>query len=99
MYYEGGVRLNELRPCTHLFSSGTEFECFMNKCEKCTRYRNNKCKIINACYKAMFDKNKFPYDDLMESKYTIVCKHYTEEPVKRKRSIKQINGQMNLFKG
>lgn len=35
-----------------------EFEVFLERCEsECKRYRNGKCKIINLCYKAMFDVN------------------------------------------
>ena len=88
----------DLRPCTHTFSNGTEFECFMYKCEKCSRYRNNKCHVLNKCYKAMFDISQFPYSDLLESGYAIVCKHYTEETIKRKRHVKQIDGQIEMFK-
>lgn len=89
--------MDELKPCKHMFSNGTEFECFIYKCESCTRYRNGKCRTINACYNSMFDKSKFPYDDLAEIECAIVCKRYTEEPTKRKRIVKQIDGQMSLF--
>ena len=94
---ERGAVFSELKPCAHMFSSGTEFECFMYKCESCTRYRNEKCRVLNACYRAMFDKSQFPYDDLLESKYAITCKHYTEEPITRKTNRKQVDGQLNLF--
>ena len=91
---------NELKPCTYLFSSGTEFECFIYRCENCTRFRNGKCRILNACYSAMFDKSKFPFDDLRQTKYgNIVCNSYTEEKQKRKRNIKQVENQLCLFEG
>lgn len=81
--------------CTHAFSSGTEFDIFMERCiSGCTRYRNGKCRILNACMDARFDRDRFPYDDL-RSGTAITCRHYTEE--KRARNRKQIDGQMALF--
>lgn len=90
--------MSELKRCTHIFSNGTEFECFIYKCEKCSRYRNGKCRILNSCCKARFDSSKFPYSDLLESKYAIICKHYTEEKISRRRTKKQIDGQIEMFK-
>jgi len=86
--------MNEWKECTRMFSNGTEFECFMYQCESCTRYRNDNCRVLNACYMAMFDKSKFPYSDL-EQNGIIRCKHYTEEPqVRHKRPFV---GQISLF--
>ena len=87
------------KDCEKVFSNGTEFEIFQWQCEKCTLYRNGKCKTLNRCYEAMFDKSKFPYDDLQDAigYGGKRCKRYTEEPIKRKRAEKQIDGQITLF--
>ena len=60
----------------------------------CTRYRNDNCRVLNACYMAMFDKSKFPYDDL-EQNGIIRCKHYTEEPLVRHK--RPFEGQISIW--
>lgn len=87
-------------PCKTIFSNGTEFEMFMERCFKCSRYRNDHCKILNACYKAMWDKDAFPYDDLLDWSDGYggkSCKHFTEEPQVRSRTTKQTKGQLSLW--
>ena len=84
--------------CTHIFSNGTEFEFFVeDQCEKCKRYRNSRCSILNKCYIAMFDESKFPYDDLLDhEKYANKrCKHKTTETIKKHK--KPISGQMSII--
>lgn len=90
----------KLKDCTTIFSNGTEFELFENRCFSCTRYRNAKCRILQRCYEAMWDRSRFPYDDLQEwdNRYGgKVCKSFTDEPATRKRHRKQIYGQETLF--
>lgn len=91
---------DELVPCKHIFSNGTEFEFFIEtQCEKCTRFRNEKCKIYNACWEARWDKNKFPYEYLLEYEYYAGkrCKMFTDKPIERKRREYIIEGQEALF--
>lgn len=86
--------------CTCIFSNGTEFELFVEtQCGNCTRYRNDHCRVLNRCYKAIFDASEFPYDDLLDHvKYGGKrCKHKTTEKPAVKRHKKQITGQMSLF--
>ena len=68
---------------------------FLNKCASCTRYRKGKCRVVRACFVAMYDKDKFPFDDMRECGLTLSCRHYTENKPIRHR--KQIDGQMALF--
>jgi len=89
-------------PCTRMFCNGTEYEWFLeNNCERgCTRFRNGRCRIFNACEMARFDNSKFPYDDLLE--YAggyggMECKHYTNVPIQRKKRDNPIDGQMDLL--
>ena len=85
--------------CKHIFSNGTEFEIFQWQCEKCTRYRNGKCRILNKCYKAMFDKSEFPYSDLLERDDGFggkMCKAFTTEKIKRLRHRKVTEGQISI---
>lgn len=87
-------------PCKHPFSNGTEFEMFLENCYGCFRYRNGKCRIVNACYRAMFDLKHFPYDDLMDWSDGYggkACKHYTQEPIRRNHKPKQCEGQETLW--
>ena len=91
----------KLIACRHIFSNGTEFELFMERCFRCSRYRNDHCRILNACYKAMWNLDEFPYDDLMEWDNGYggkSCRHYTEEPMSRKnRTARQTKGQMSFL--
>lgn len=78
--------------CRHIFSNGTEFEIFQWQCEKCSRYRNGKCRIFTRCIKAMFDETVFPYNDLLDSAEGYggkKCKSFTTEKQKRLRKIKE----------
>ena len=86
--------------CKHTFSNGTEFEFFQEtQCAGCKRYRNDHCKVLNACYRAMWDKDAFPYSDLLDYKGYggKKCKRRTTDPLTtHKRTRKQISGQMTL---
>lgn len=87
-------------PCKHPFSNGIEYEMFLEQCYSCSRYRAGRCRIIYACEKARFDIRYFPYDDLMEWSKGYggkICRHYTQEPIKRTRTVKQCKGQESLF--
>lgn len=91
---------DELIPCRRLFSNGMEFEYFIEtQCEKCTRFRNGKCRIYNACWDARWDEKKFPYDELLEYEHYAGkrCKMFTDKPIKRKRKAHNVEGQLNLF--
>lgn len=86
--------------CTSIFSNGTEFELFTDACMDCTRYRNGKCRIYSDCIRAMYDKDKFPYKDLMDAKGGYggkKCRHKTTTPITRTRKPKQCEGQLSLF--
>lgn len=104
MATEGGGRREEKEekmeriPCKSMFSNGTEFEMFMEKCFTCSRYRNDHCRILNACYKAMWKPEAFPYDDLLDWEGGYggkACKSYTDEKPTRARRAKQVDGQMS----
>lgn len=91
---------DELVPCKRIFSNGMEFEYFIEtQCEKCTRLRNGKCRIYNACWAARWDEKKFPYDDLLEYEHYAgkKCKKFTDEPIRKKRREHIIEGQETLF--
>ena len=95
--------MSETVPCESVFSNGTEFEWFVeNQCEKCTRFRNEKCRIFRACCAAMWDISKFPYDDLLDFKGGYagkLCKNFTKEPIKRSRRVHNPKGQLDFFGG
>lgn len=92
--------VGEWQDCKSIFSNGTEFEIFVNQCSDCTRYRNDHCRILNACYKAMWDKDAFPYADLQDAPKGYGgkrCRHKTIEPIARNKPVcKQIDGQLTL---
>lgn len=93
--------MSDTVPCTRIFSNGTEFEWFIeHNCERCTRFRNGKCKVYRACQLARWDETKFPYEYLLDyaSGYAgKECKLFTEEPIKRhRRKVKQIEGQVKF---
>ena len=81
--------MSEWHDCTHIFSNGTEFELFMERCWKCARFRNDHCAILNRCYDGAFDSSKFPYEHLLEhDKYGgKLCKKFTNESPKRQRRV------------
>ena len=85
--------------CKHIFSNGTEFEIFEENCQRCARYRNEKCRILQACYRAMFDPSEFPYADLLDHvKYGGKrCKSFTTEKPQRAYQKKPMEGQMTLW--
>ena len=91
--------MSEWKPCEKIFSNGTEFELFLDGCYKCARYRNDHCRVLNKCYKAMFDASEFPYYDLLDHvKYGGKrSRHMTTEKPDVNRHRKQIAGQMSLF--
>lgn len=90
----------ETIPCKYAFSNGSEFEYFIEtQCEKCTRFRKGKCRIYNACWDAMGDINKFPYDDLLDYAGAYggkQCKRFTDQPLTRKRRNRPCAGQLKL---
>ena len=50
----------------------------------------------------MWDKDAFPYEDLLDWSDGYggkTCKHYTEEPQTRHRTKKQTVGQQGLYDG
>lgn len=89
---------DELVPCTHMFSNGSEYEYFIEKnCENgCTRFRKGYCRVFRMTEKARFDPKYFPYDALMEYEHYAgkYCKRYTTEKPIRTRHQKQIEGQI-----
>lgn len=92
--------VGEWQDCKSTFSNGMEFELFVDQCLECTRYRNDHCRVLNACYKAMWDKSAFPYADLQDAPKGYGgkrCRHKTTEPIGRnKHSRKQIDGQLSF---
>ena len=88
--------------CRHIFSNGTEFELFMeSQCFKgCVHYRNDHCRILNRIYMAMWDENKFPFDDLLEFEGVggKVCKKFTTEAIKRRKNsnLQEERGQITF---
>lgn len=95
--------MSEWVDCKHLFSNGTEFEWFLDtQCfNGCKLFRNGKCRIYNAICYAMIDKNKFPYDDLLENAKWYAgmkCKSYTTE-AHRSHTRRPIRGQIALELG
>ena len=83
--------------CTRTFSNGTEYELFLEGCERCTRYRAARCRIVQACEKARFDERFFPYKDLQDhARYGGKrCRHFTTEKPKRKKRI-GLPGQISI---
>lgn len=85
------------KECETIFSNGTEFEIFSWQCERCTRFRNEKCRIYNKILDAMYDSSKFPYSDLMDATGGYCgkkCKSFTDKPIIRRRKSQDIDGQM-----
>lgn len=87
-------------PCKSMFSNGTEYMVFVvDQCDGCTRFRNGRCRIFNACERARFEGEKvFPFDDLLEFEGIggKVCKSFTTEPLKRKRKAKTDENQITF---
>lgn len=93
------MQMPDMIPCSTIFSNGTEFEWFMEtNCERgCTKYRNGKCKILSACFAAMWDERKFPFDSLLDFAGGYAgktCKQFTNELQKRKKREHSVQGQM-----
>ena len=89
---------HETIPCERIFSNGMEFEWFIeHNCERCTRFRNGKCKVYNACIEARFDESKFPYEYLLDYASGLggkECRLFTDQPIRRKLRNRQIDGQI-----
>lgn len=92
------MKAPETVPCKSMFSSGTDFMWFLEtQCYKCKRLRNGWCRIYSACTRA--DKKTFPYDELLDFKGGYggkLCKHFTDQPISRKKRNRPINGQLEL---
>ena len=90
----------ELVPCKHMFSNGSEYMHFIEtQCDKCTRFKNGYCRTFRMTDKARWDEKYFPYDDLLEYEQYAgkVCKRFTTEKPKRKKSVrKEIEGQISI---
>lgn len=89
----------ELTECKSVFSNGTEYMWFLeNQCERCTRFRNGRCRIYSAIEQARWDENCFPYADLMDYKGYAgkECKRFTTEKPAVQRQRKQIDGQIRM---
>ena len=90
---------DEWTDCTSTFSNGTEFQIFLERCEKCTKYRAARCRIVAACYKAMYEEECFPFKDLQDhARYGGKrCRHFTTEIQHRKSKYdRQIPGQQKM---
>jgi len=88
-----------LTECKHMFSNGTDYECFVFEfCENCTRFRNERCRIFNRLELARFDENVFPYNELAQYSQTgkIICKSFTTEKPVKKWHRKQVDGQTEM---
>ena len=85
--------------CTKTFSNGTEFQLFLERCEHCTRYRAGRCRIVQACYRAMYEEEYFPFKDLQDhARYGgKACRHFTTEPQRRKSKKRaELPGQQTM---
>lgn len=93
--------MSDWKDCEHIFSNGTEYEIFCDQCLKCTRYRNERCRILKRIFQAMWDESKFPYKDLQEHvKYGGKrCRSFTTEKTKTERHKKPFPGQISMFEG
>lgn len=91
----------DTKPCTTVFSNGTEYEWFLEtNCEReCKRLRNGQCAVLQRIEKARFDESVFPYDELLDFAGGYagkVCKRYTSEPQTRKHTTKPLTGQIAM---
>lgn len=93
--------MSDWKDCEYIFSNGTEFEIFYDHCLKCTRFRNEKCRILQRIFQAMWDKSKFPYKDLQDHvKYGGKrCRSFTTEKTERHKNKKPVPGQISMFEG
>ena len=91
----------ELIPCKTMFSNGTECEWFIEtQCLKCTKWRQERCKIYRAIQDARFNPDRFPYDSLLDYAGGYAgkkCKEYSDIPQTRKHHDKPIDGQYSLI--
>lgn len=91
---------HELVPCRSMFANGTDYEWFLEtNCFNCTKFRNWKCRIVNACENARFQgESVFPFDELLD--FVGVggkrCKSFTDEPQTRHRRENPLDGQIEM---
>lgn len=93
--------MSETKPCTTMFSNGTEYEWFIeNNCERdCKRFRKGRCAIRRRLEMARFEEKFFPYDSLLDFAGGYagkVCKRYTTERQTRTHTTKPVAGQIAL---
>lgn len=90
----------ELIPCKTMFSNGTECEWFIEtQCLKCTKWRQERCKIYRAIQDARIFPDRFPYEYLLDYAGGYAgkrCKEYSDIPKVYKRHDKPIPGQYEL---
>ena len=87
----------ELIECKTMFSSGSEYEWFLeHNCFICTRFRNWQCAIVHRLENARFDETLFPYEHLLDYKGVSgkKCKEWTNEPIKKHR--RNCKGQLEM---
>lgn len=85
--------------CTKVFSNGTEYELFLERCDHCTRFRAGRCRVVQACERARWDEQCFPYKDLQDhARYGGKrCRHFTTEKQRRKKRCgRQADGQTKM---
>ena len=92
----------ELVPCKHMFSNGTEFAYFVEtQCfNGCSYYRRHHCKILNAIEVARWiGESVFPFEWLLDWKHYAGkrCKRFSTEPIPRKqKTTRPIEGQVMM---
>ena len=90
----------EMIPCKTMFSNGTECEWFIEtQCLKCTKWRQERCKIYRAIQDARIFPDRFPYEYLLDYAGGYAgkrCKEYSDIPKVYKRHDKPIPGQYEL---
>ena len=89
----------DMKPCTTMFSNGSEYEFFIQtNCERnCTRLRKGRCAILRRIEMARFEDKYFPYNELLDYADGYagkVCKKYTTEKKSRKHTPKPMEGQV-----
>ena len=89
----------DLIECKSVFSNGTEYCWFIeHQCDRCTLYRNGRCRTFRRMEMARLDEKYFPYSDLMDYKEYAgkVCKRFTTEKPGKKWHRHEIKGQMEM---
>ena len=93
--------MHDMTECRHMFSNGSEYEWFLeNQCYLCALFKKGHCRTFRMLEKARWDERFFPYSELMNYKGYggKACKRFTTEKRHVVRTVKQIDGQMELPK-